>query len=148
MNVVERRTRTEGKRSGSKGESRDVAKTSIQPATAPVRTAVYRPNGLPFAGARSHCPPSGKISFHAATVQHLVLIGKNSLVTAAPISAARISIFLALCRVVARALRGRYRSNQSPPPATCRRHAGHRYGDWAATPCSPMRFVLPWTGAN
>jgi hypothetical protein len=49
---------------------------------------------------------------------------------------------------VGRALRGRCRSNQSRPPATCRRHAGHRYGDWAARQCSPMRSVLPWTEAN
>jgi hypothetical protein len=61
-----------------------------------------------------------KIAFHAATTQCSRHYRKISMVAAAPISAARTSIFLALCLVAGRALRGRCRSNQSRPPATCR----------------------------
>ena len=149
MNVVERRTRIEGKDQDLMVTATVVLKISIRLSDGQCeqRSSVRRV--LLFAGARfNRLSLDRKISFHAATAQRSRHYRKISVVAAAPISAARTSISLALCLVVGRALRGRCRSNQSRPPATCRRHAGHRYADWAARQCSPMRSVLPWTEAN
>ena len=148
MNVVERRTRIEGKNQDLMVTATVVLKNSIRLSDSRCERRSSS-NGPVFCRCVFQSASFGrKISFHAATAQRSRHYRKISVVAAAPISAARTSIFLALCLVAGRALRGRCRSNQSRPLATCRRHAGHRYGDWAARQCSPMRSVLPWTKAN
>jgi hypothetical protein len=148
MNVVERRTRIEGKNQDLMVTTTVVLKNSIQLSDSQCGHRSSS-NGPALCRCAFQSASLGrKISFHAATAQRSRHYRKISVVAAVPISAARTSISLALCLVVGGALRGRCRSNQSRPPATCRRHAGHRYGDWAARQCSPMRSVLPWTEAN
>jgi hypothetical protein len=148
MNVVEWRTRIEGENQDLTDDCHDVTK-NLDSDQRRLRVNKLYSNDVAFLSARyNRLHSTEKFLFTRRLARHSPIFFERSRWSRAPISAARTSIFLALCLVVELVLPGRCRSNQSQPPVTCRRRAQHRHGDWAARQCSPTLLVLPWTKAN